>query len=69
MTEFVFESNYFQFDGSTQQVLRTAIRIKFVPLYVCIFMDRSKKGFLETQTLKSLVWLCYIDGIFYMDAC
>ena len=55
MTEFVYESNYFQFDGSTQQVLRTAIRIKFAPPYVCIFMDRCKKGFLETQTLKSLV--------------
>ena len=69
MTEFVFESNYFQFDGSTQQVLRTAIRIKFAPPYVCIFMDSSKKVFLETQTLKPFVWLCYIDDIFYMDAC
>ena len=43
----------------------TAIGTKFAPSFVCIFMDRIEIDFLETQTLKRLVWLCYVDSIFF----
>ena len=68
MVEFVLKNNYFEFDSSIyQQLSGTAIGTKFAPPYACISMDRFENSFLETQTLKSLVWLRYID-LFYMDA-
>ena len=67
MAEFVLKNNYFEFDRSVyQQVSGTAIGIKFAPPYACIFMDRRGNSFLETQSLKPLVWLRYIDDIFFI---
>ena len=44
----------------------TAIGTKFAPPYACIFMDRLENEFLDTQILKPLVWLRYIDDIFFI---
>ena len=67
MAEFVLKNNYFEFDRSVyQQVSGTAIGTKFAPPYACIFMDRLQNDFLETQILKPLVWLRYIDDIFFI---
>ena len=67
MAEFVLKNNYFEFDRSVyQQVLGTAIGTKFAPPYACIFMDRLENEFLDTQILKTLVWLRYIDDIFFI---
>ena len=67
MAEFVLKSNYFEFDRSvSQQVSDTAIGTNFAPPYTCISMDRFENDFLETQILKPLVWLCYIDDIFFI---
>ena len=67
MAEFVLKNNYFEFDRSVyQQVSGTAIATKFAPPYACIFMDRLENSFLETQSLKPLVWLRYIDDIFFI---
>ena len=67
MAEFVLKNNYFEFDRSVyQQVSRTAIGTKFAPPYACIFIDRLENDILETQILKPLVWLHYIDNIFFI---
>ena len=50
MTEFVLKNNFFKFNSKTKQLVSgTAIITKFVPPYACLFMDRFKKSFLETQ--------------------
>ena len=65
MAEFLLKNNYFEFDRSVyQQVSGTAIGTKFAPPYACIFMDRLENEILDTQILKPLVWLRYIDDIF-----
>ena len=67
MAEFVLKNNYFEFDRSVyQQVSGTAIGTKFAPPYACIFMDRLENEFLDTQILKPLVWLRYIDDIVFI---
>ena len=67
MAKFVLKNNYFEFDRSVyQQVSGTAIGRKFTPPYACIFMDRLENEFLNTQILKPLVWLRYIDDIFFI---
>ena len=69
MAEFVLKNNYFEFDRSVyQQVSGTAIGTKFAPPYACIFMDRLENEFLNTQILKPLMWLRYIDDIFFIWA-
>ena len=67
MPEFLLKSNYFEFDRSVyQQVSGTAVDTKFAPPYACIFMDRLENSFLGKQSLKPLVWLRYIDDIFFI---
>ena len=67
MAEFVLKNNYFEFDTKIhQQISGTAIGTKFAPPYACIFMDKVENEFLETQTIKPLVWLRYIDDIFFI---
>ena len=67
MAEFVLKNNCLEFDRIVyQQVSRTAIGAKFTPPYACTFMDRLENSFLETQTLKALLGLCYIDDIPFM---
>ena len=61
----MYKKNCFEFDRSVyQQVSGAAIGTRFAPPYACIFMDRLENSILETQTLKPLVWLNYIDDIF-----
>ena len=67
MAEFVLKINFFEFDSKVkQQVSGTAIGTKFAPPYACIFMDKVEIDFLETQVVKPLVWLRYIDDIFFI---
>ena len=67
MAEFVLKNNFFEFDSKVkQQISCTAIGTKFAPPYACIFMDKVETDFLEMQTVKPLVWLRYIDDIFFV---
>ena len=67
MAEFVLKNNFFEFDSKVkQQIPGTAIGTKFAPPYACIFMDKVEIDFLETQTVKLLVWLRDIDDIFFI---
>ena len=68
MAEFVLNNNFFEFDLKVkQQVSGTAIGTKFEPPYACIFMDKVEIDFfLERQVAKPLVWLRYIDDIFFI---
>ena len=65
MAEFVLKNNCFEFNGSVkQQVSGTAIGTKRAPIYV--FMDEVETEFLKTQERTPLVWLGYIDDIFFV---
>ena len=67
MAEFVLKNNYFEFNGSIKQQLSgTAIGTKFAPPYACLFMDKLETNFLKTQKLQPLVWLRYIDDVFFL---
>ena len=67
MAKFVLKNNYFEFKGKVkQQISGTAIETKFAPPYACIFMDKVETNFLETQEMKSLVWLRHIDHVFFI---
>ena len=67
MAEFVLKNNFFEFGSKVkQQVSGTAIGTKFAPPYACIFMDKVEVDFLETQVVKLLVWLRYIDDISFI---
>ena len=67
MAELVLKNNYFEFNGEVfQQTSGTAIGSKFAPPYACIFMDKIEKDFLQTQKYQPLVWLRYIDDIFFI---
>ena len=67
MASFVLKNNFFEFnDVVMQQISGTAIGTKFGPPYACIFMDQIENEFLKTQSLQPLVWLRYIDDIFFI---
>ena len=67
MVEFVLKNNFFEFDSKVKkQISGTAIGTKFVLPYVYIFMDKVEIDVLETQAVKPLVWLRYIDDIFFI---
>ena len=67
MGEFVLKNNFFEFDTNEyQQISGTAIGTKFPPPYACIYMDQLETKFLENQNLKTLVWFCYTDVIFFI---
>ena len=64
IAKFVLKNNYFKFGNKIkQQISRIAIGTKFAP---CIFMSNFKTKFLEHQHLQPLVWLWYIDNIFFI---
>ena len=48
------------------EVSGTATGTKSAPPSACIFMDPFENSFLETQILTPLVWLRYIDHIFFI---
>ena len=67
MAEFFLKNNFFEFNTNVyQQISVTAIGTKFAPPYACIFKDLLETKFLENQNLKPLVWLSYIDDIFFI---
>ena len=68
VAEFVLKDNFLEFDSKVkQQMPGTAIGIKFAPPYAYILMEKVEIDFLETQTVKPLVWLKYIDNIFLIS--
>ena len=67
MAEFVLKNNYFEFGNKIkQQISGTAIGTKFAPPYACIFMSDLETKFLQSQHLQPLVWLRYIDDVFFI---
>ena len=67
MADFVLKNNYFEFGNKIkQQISGTANGTKFDPTYACIFMSDLETKFLESQQLQPLVWLRYIDDIFFI---
>ena len=67
MAEFVLNNNTFEFNSKVyQQKSGKAIGTKFAPPYACIYMDEVEQKFLETQSKKPLIWLRYIDDIFFI---
>ena len=67
MTKLVLSNNYFEFSEKVfQQILGTAIGTKFAPPHVCIYMEEGETEFLQTQRLKALIWLRFIDDIFFI---
>ena len=66
MATFVLSNDYFEFsENVSQQISGTAIGTTFAPPYACIYMEEVETGFLQTQRLKPLVWLRFIDDIFF----
>ena len=67
MAEFVLKNNLFEFNNKVfQQISGTAIDIKFAPPYACSYKDRVEQDFSETQELQTLLWLGFIDDIFFI---
>ena len=66
----VLENNVFEFGGRIfRQKLGTAIGTKFAPAYANLFMADLEKRLLDGAVDKPLVWLRYIDDVFFhMDA-
>ena len=63
----MLKNNYFEFGNNIkQQISGTAIGTKFAPPYACIFMSNLEIKFLEGQYIQPLVWLRYIDDIFFI---
>ena len=61
------KNDLFEFNNKVfQQISGTAIGTKFAPPYACIYMDRVEEDFLKTQELKPLLWLRFIDDIFFI---
>ena len=66
IAEFDLKNNLMEFDDNVfQQISGTVIIIKFARLYACIYMDRVKQDFSETEELQSLLYLRFIDNIFF----
>ena len=69
MAEFVLKNSYFEFSNKIkQQISGTAIGTKLAPPYARIFMSDLETKFLDSQHLLALVWLRYIDDIFFIWA-
>ena len=67
MAELVLSNNFFEFNSDTfQQISGTAIGTKCAPPHACIYMDQAEQKFLATQIDQPLIWLRYIDDIFFI---
>ena len=69
LASLVLENNYFEFNDMVfRQKLGTAIGTKFAPAYVNLFMNRLEERLLDSWDKKPLIWMRYIDDIFfYLD--
>ena len=66
MAEFVLSNNFFEFNSDIfQQTSGTTTRTKFAPSYACIYIDQYEQKFLATEINQPLIWLRYIDDIFF----
>ena len=61
MAEFVLSNS-----DAFQQISGTAIGTKFAPPYACIYMDQVEQKFLAMQINQPLIWLRYIDDLFFI---
>ena len=61
MVEFVLSNS-----DAFQQISGTAIGTTFAPPYACIYMDQVEQKFLAMQINQPLIWLRYIDDIFFI---
>ena len=69
MAEFELNDNIFELNSKAyQQKPGTAIGTKFAPRYACIYIDKIEQKFVETQSKQPLIWLRYIDDIFFICA-
>ena len=63
----VLENNYFEFnDRVFRQKLGTAIGTKFTPAHANLFMNRPEERLLDSWDKIPLVWMRYIDDIFFI---
>ena len=70
LASLVLNNNYFEFNTRIyRQKLGTAIGTKFAPAYANLFMGRLAERLLEASVDKPLVWMRFIDDVFfYLDA-
>ena len=67
LASLVLENNHFEFnDRIYRQKLGTAIGTKFAPAYANLFMTRLEERFLEASADKPLVWMRFIDDVFFI---
>ena len=67
MAEFILKKIFFEFETKIiQKISGTAMGTKFAPPYACLFMDRIENVFLDSEIVKSWLWLRYIDDKFYI---
>ena len=69
MTEFVLKYNKFEFDSKVKkQISGRTRRTKFAPAYTCIFMEMVRRESLESEDIKTWVWLRYKRDILFILA-
>ena len=67
MAKFVLRNNYFEFSEKVfQQISGPVIGTKFAPPYAYIYMDEVETELLQTQIFRPLVWVRFIDDIFFI---
>ena len=67
MIEFLLKNNNFKFGNKIKQKISgTTIGTKFFLAQACIFINDFETNFLEVQHLSPLVWLQYVDDIFFI---
>ena len=67
LAKVVLENNVFEFDSKVyRQKLGTAIGTKFAPAYANLFTADFEKKLLDGSVDKPLVWLRYIDDVFFI---
>ena len=67
LASLVLENNYFEFNGRIyRQKLGKAIGTKFTPAYANLFKIRLEERLLEASAEKPLVWMRFIDDVFFI---
>ena len=67
LASLVLENNYFEFnDRFYRQKLGTAIGTKFAQAYANLFMTRLEERLLDASADKPLVWMRFIDDLFFI---
>ena len=67
LASLVLENIYFEFnDRFYRQKMGTAIGTKFAPAYANLFMTRLEKRLLEASPYKPLIWMRFIDDVFFI---